>query len=402
MKYKEIHIWEFPPTRTFIHLNDKFRKELFLELRRRINVNKIMNGINQKSINYGLRKYRYNSCHFYDWMNGFKKDKEHVDKINVPLWVFIEISKILSNSCNANNSVMRRIEKQVDYYTGLGKAIPIKNPKLPLLLTPEMTSIVFHLCGDGHVGSGMDSSHYRQTNKDSLDSFLEKLQNIFGEFKVSIFEDSKLIIPRIITDFYKHYFGFSKFSWSTSRIPKTIKNMSKDFLLAGLTAFIIDEGHVSDFIEIYSKNYHLISDISEITLKLGYKISKIEKKYRYGRFDSYRFIIRPESLSKLYREIELIQTKFPICGLAHKSELLKQIVRIRNRGWERRGFGITKSLILNSLENNKATVREIATKTDIRLSSVREHLLQLERKNLINRAGKAGRKILWASCDKVK
>jgi DNA-binding transcriptional ArsR family regulator len=401
MEYREIHIWEFPPTRTFIHLNDNFRKKLFLTIKNRVGIKNILQAINKRSKIYHIKR-NYDEENFRCWVSGFRKDKSNMENVNIPLWVLIEISKILSSSEMINNETMKNIEKHIIYYTGLGKAIPIKNPKLPILVTPEMTSIVFHLCGDGHVGSGMDSSHYRQTNKDNLDSFLEKLQNIFGEFKVSIFEDSKLIIPRIITDFYKYYFGFSKFSWSTSRIPKTIKNMSKDFLLAGLTAFIIDEGHIGDFIEIYSKNYHLISDISEITLKLGYKISKIEKKYRYGRFDSYRFIIRPESLPKLYREIELTQTKFPICGLAHKSEFLKQIVRIRNRGWERRGFGITKSLILNSLENNKATVREIATKTDIRLSSVREHLLQLERKNLINRAGKAGRKILWASCDKVK
>ena len=32
-EYKKIHIWEFPPTLTFIKLNEKFRIKLFKELK---------------------------------------------------------------------------------------------------------------------------------------------------------------------------------------------------------------------------------------------------------------------------------------------------------------------------------------------------------------------------------
>ena len=30
-KYKEIHIWKFPPTLTFLKLEEKFRRKLFNE-----------------------------------------------------------------------------------------------------------------------------------------------------------------------------------------------------------------------------------------------------------------------------------------------------------------------------------------------------------------------------------
>ncbi|MFH8092947.1 MAG: hypothetical protein QXM38_03330, partial [Candidatus Aenigmatarchaeota archaeon] len=111
---------------------------------------------------------------------------------------------------------------------------------------------------------GTDASHYRQTNQDALNNFLKKLQNSLGRFEIRKPEKSKLIIPRIITDFYKHYFNISKFSWKDSRIPTNVKNFSKDFLVAGLASFIIDEGHIGDFVEIYSKNYNLLHDILEI------------------------------------------------------------------------------------------------------------------------------------------
>ena len=43
---------------------------------------------------------------------------------------------------------MRKIEKNIEYYTGTGKSHPILNPKLPLHLTPEMVSVIFHFMGD--------------------------------------------------------------------------------------------------------------------------------------------------------------------------------------------------------------------------------------------------------------
>jgi TusA-related sulfurtransferase len=257
------------------------------------------------------------------------------------------------------------------------------------------------MCGDGHVGIGTDNSQYRQVDKDNLGMFLLKLLNTFGKFRISIFEGSKLIIPRVITDFYRYYFGLSGRSWDTARIPESMKAMPKDFLLAGLAAFIVDEGHVGDFIEVYSKNYQLINDIAEIASNIGYEISCVEKKYRYDKFDSFRFIIRPKSLCSMNKDLNALESAFPTCSLSNKSEYLRQIVRTKNRGWDRRKFGETKRLVLKFLNRNQSTSRDIAAMSNIRISSMREHLLQLERKNLIKRVGKMGRSILWTQYEKV-
>lgn len=394
-KYKKVHIWEFPPTKTFIRLNDKFRRRLFLNIKTKIGNVNFLKLLEKKGMNYGIYR-KYNSATLHTWRDGHKRDRGKIKKTNIPLWVLIEASKILSNSPQPNNKFMKEIEKNVVYYTGWGMAAPITNPNLPLLFTPEMISILFHLCGDGHVGTGKgDCSHYRQVNQEVLNFFRQKLENVFGNFETSRRDRTRVIIPRIITDFYRYYFDIEDFSWDKVRIPEKIKNLQKNFLLAGLSAFIVDEGHIEDFVEIYSKNYELLNDILEITLKLGYKASPIKKKYKHGKFDSYRFTISPESLVSMHEDIKNLQKKFPTCGMMHKDIQLKQIVKIRSRKWKRRGFGKTKKLILKFLKNGKMTARELALKLSIKVSSTREHLLQLEKKGLIERKGNKGRAILW-------
>ena len=74
---------------------------------------------------------------------------------------------------------MRIIEKNIELYTSWGKSNPILNPKLPLQLTPEMVSVIFHFMGDGHIGDAPEeTSSYRQMNKQGLNNFLLKLRNI--------------------------------------------------------------------------------------------------------------------------------------------------------------------------------------------------------------------------------
>lgn len=394
-KYKRIHIWNFPPTRTFIYLKREFRKELFSLIKDKLRTKDLIKLLKEKSLNYGITR-KYKEYHLHTWRSGYKREKGRIKKICIPLWVLIEMSKLLSNSNLINNKIMRRIERNILFYKGWGKSTPIVNPKLPILFTPEMVSVFFHLCGDGHVGSGRDTSHYRQTSQQALYNFLKKLQNVFGKFRVSIVEESKLFIPRIITDFYKHFFQINSFGWNKARIPKKIKNLPKEFLIAGLTAFIVDEGCVGDFIEIYSKNRQLLNDILEITLKLGYKVSTIKKKYRYGKFDTYRFIISSKSLISLFKDIKHVEKRFQTCNILHKSAQLEWIVKVKNRKWERRSFGKTKELILKFLRSSKMTAPELALKTTIRISSIREHLLQLEKMGLIKRVGKNGRAILWS------
>ena len=320
MPYKRIHIWEFPPNRTYIFLKDDFRIKLLSDAIGKIGLEKLAETLNEKSDLYG-QKTHFHHGHICVWRKGGKKRGNNLRPVNIPIWVLIEISKIISPNNYLN--ILSKIEKNIVLYRGLGKAKSVYNVKLPILLTPETISIIFHLSGDGHVGTGEDISHYRQVNKEGLECFIQKLRNIFGDFDLTIREGSKVTIPRIITDFYLHYFKLNTLGWDIARIPDKIKNMNKEFLLAGLTSFIIDEGHISsDVIEIYYKNKNLIGDIKEISEKIGYSTRGPGEKYRYGKLDSYRIYISTKDARKFYSDILVISKKFPTCKLAHKMKLL--------------------------------------------------------------------------------
>jgi len=391
--YKNVHIWEFPPARTFVRLNEKFRKKLFIEILKAGGNTKIAKRLNKKAVLYGLKR-NHRQSNLYNWKRGFAKDRGVIKEINIPLWALIELSKILSRSNRSSKIKMRQIEKNIEAYRGQGKSLKIISPRLPLAITPELVSIVFHLCGDGHIGIRCSSSHYRQTNPIGLESFVRKIKNCFGNFELRIKEDSKVIIPRIITDFYVYYFKLNRCRWYDARIPDKIKNMKKEFLVAGLNAFIVDEGHIEDYIEIYSSNKKLLTDIKDIITKLKYKSSKIQRKYRYGKFNGYRLRIPPKSIPLFYGNITKLLRKFPTCGLAQKSGKLISIIRVRTRGWSRKKHYKTKNRIKEILQESR-TVAQLSNKLDIRAATVREHLTQLEESGNVIRSGYAGRSVLW-------
>ena len=255
-KYKEIHIWEFNPNLTSLRLNKEFRESLFRKLKgKTISIKNLLTKTNNAAKKYGIKR-SYNTGHLSSWTKGSKKDKGKIKNVYIPLWVLIEISKILSGNHKKDNEIMREIEKNTEYYTGTGKSHPIFNPKLPLHLTPEMVSVIFHFLGDGHIGRKKVSSSYRQMNKEGLNNFLKKLQSIFGNFDYpkKEFNNGRLNVPKIITEFYLYYFSLPSTDTFESYVPENIKKLKREFLIAGLIAFIVDEGHVDEVITIYGKN----------------------------------------------------------------------------------------------------------------------------------------------------
>jgi len=328
-KYKLIHIWEFPPTLTYIGLENKFRENLFNKIIFEISSQqKLIDFINKSSNKYGIKR-KYSRLNLYSWIKGKKFERNKTKKINIPLWILIEISKYLSKSNNKDNIIMNDIEKNTISYSCWGKSNQITKPKLPLYLTPEMVSVIFHFVGDGHIGRKGVCSSYRQMNEKGLTNFLLKLNNIFGKFKYSEteYKNGRLNIPKIITYFYIYYFNLPNTTTFEAYIPTNIKSMEKDFLIAGLTSFIVDEGHVGEVITIYSKNKRLLNNIREIAIKCNYISYNIREKYAYGRFDVYRFSISSKSYDKFNSDINRISKVFPTCTLVQKSE--KLINRIR-------------------------------------------------------------------------
>lgn len=323
-KYKEIHIWEFPPTLTFLKLEEKFRRKLFNESKYKVGSSMVLlKKLNKSSKRYGLNR-KHNTGHLSSWIKGHKKDRGKIKNINIPLWLIIEISKILSENNKKDNDTMRKIEKNIEYYTGTGKSHPILNPKLPLHLTPEMVSVIFHFMGDGHIGKKREVSSYRQMNEIGLNNFLKKLQNVFGDFDYpkKEFNNGRLNVPKVITEFYLYYFKLPSTNTFESYVPENIKNLRKEFLIAGLISFIVDEGHVGEVITVYGKNKRLMTGIRDISIKCGYLSHPLREKYAYGKFEVYRFSISSKSYKKFYEDMTRLTVLFPTCYLAQKQEKL--------------------------------------------------------------------------------
>lgn len=395
-KYKEIHIWNFPQTLIFVRLNDGFRKSLIDKLIKKLGNEPIaVKTINTLSRKHNIKR-SFSRGVFYTWRKGFVANKGVKITKNIPLWVLTEISQILSNSSKPENIVMKKIESNVKYYCSIGGANRIYNPKLPIKVTPEFTSIIFNFCGDGHLAvDSRVSSSYRQLNEETLRKVYNKLRNCFGKFRPSL-NDGKLYIPKSIAAIYSYIFSIKHNRWYNAYIPKEIKKLPKDFLVAGLTAFMIDEANIGEIIEIYSKNLGLLNDIREIAIKCGYQCRSIKKKYRYGIFDSYRFLISSESYSKLHEDIVNLKKEFPLCDLSHKNDKFLLLVKRKERRLTKGFNGMTRKRILRLLKIKPRTITELARILIIGHSSIRELLWKLEKGDLIKRTGRIGRNVVWA------
>lgn len=198
--------------------------------------------------------------------------------------------------------------------------------KLPIKVTPEFESIIYHLLGDGHVRT-IGSGEYTQLPIEGKTNFLNKLYSSFGYFEITkkSFDDGKVIIPKVIISILcKHYkMDYNGFNWNVSQLPSNITN-DNDFKIAGLSAFIVDEGNISNRgIELYSSNNLLLSQIRKLATNLRLSCSPIKTKKPNGTTkESFRFRIRKESSVKLSFMIDTLKEKYPNCGLAQKENKL--------------------------------------------------------------------------------
>lgn len=199
--------------------------------------------------------------------------------------------------------------------------------KIPIKVTPEFESIIYHLMGDGHVRA-IGSGEYTQLSKKGRVNFLNKLYNVFGYFEVTekSFDHGKVIIPKVIISIICKYYNlnFNGFNWNTSKLPLNISS-DRDFKIAGLAAFIIDEGHVSNRgIEIYSGNQQLLSQIRKLAVDLDLDCSELKTKKANGNTkESFRFRIRKESSREFLRMVIKLKEKYQYCGLAQKESILQ-------------------------------------------------------------------------------
>lgn len=249
----------------------------------------------------------------------------------LPLSFIIKVVQFLDEKVlHFSFSIDELQDKIISYKAHHGKRVKIVSKgerRLPIKVTPEFESIIYHLLGDGHVKE-IGSGEYTQLNVKGRNNFLYKLYNVFGHFNITknSFENGRIIIPKAIINILCKYYNldYKSFHWDVSKLPSNIMD-DKKFKIAGLSAFIIDEGHVSDRgIELYSSNKVLLSQIRNLVLDLKLNCSQLTIKKKNGNTnESFRFRIRKESSVMLINMVKELKKKYPFCGLAQKEDIIK-------------------------------------------------------------------------------
>jgi len=383
--YDEIHIWDFPLTEVSLNLEPKFRAMLFKDAVTKFKTSKKLasylyeQGKKYEVIRIGL------ASRIRDWKNITKS-------IFIPAWIILETANTLKIQKDL-------VEKKVESYKTHHGSTNITNPKLPILVTPEFASLAIHLMCDGTDRRNLKTplGSYTQHNPISRNRFYQKMLNIFGNLEPSTLssDGKQIVLPSCLFLVLKNYYQIKRFGSFESRISPIMKNQSKEFKVAILSAFLVDEGTIYDCVSVRVKNRDLLNDLREIVLSLNYKCSEIERTEdkKSGGY-VYKLTISTYSAKKLLNDIKNLAKLFPTCDLAHKQESLEHIVSLSRKSGSKRKMGKTKEMIVECLKEPK-TVMEISRNVGIARRTVRQHLEDILKIDKVKCSGVKGRAKLW-------
>ena len=380
-----ISVSNFPENKIYVLLDKKYRKELIESAVNTLNLNNYFElslWINKNS------KSKFNGGDIKYWIEGQRLDKR-TGKVHpkfMPLWLVLKLIRL----CSFNLS---QLDVKVLSYRSGGKGLIITSPILPIKITPELDSIVIHLFGDGAAGDFTPS--YTQKNKEGVDNFIKKLENCFGKFEQSrYFTQGKhqIKFPKSITDILSEYYSISSYHTFKSKIPNLILNHPRSCKLACIISFIIDEGCIRDVITLYSSNLSLLGGIRNLVLDCGYGCSKI-KQYP-GRI-YYSFNLSNMDFERIESDTEFLSKEFPTCGFSFKRKEFDFILQRKNVK-NPKNKEITKQLILELLQKQILSAREISQKLGYAYCTIIHTLENLFEEKKIKRSIKEGKTYKWS------
>jgi len=358
----KIHIWELERVHIKISLNflNKINKKIKTKFKTKPKAYKQI--------------FKNNDIPFTTFKNILKKS--HRNDFFVPLKIYLKICKSLWTSTDV-------IEKNVIAYKTARGTNYIKNPILPIKITPIFDMVIAHNIADGTVTNSksdrLPSFAYRQFDKHYGKLYIKKIENIFGniKFKKELFKDpTKYHCPAVISSIFFKYYNLSTNSFlsNKARIPKKLFEKNKNYLLAVLIAFIIDEGNIdSTMIVIGLKNKPLVSDLKKICDILGYK-STITSGNKEQKDYGCLYISR-EGMKKFYKDYLLLKRKYSVVDMGRKGEQIKNSFRIYSRKiYKTKG---NKELIFSILEKEQLSVNQLANRLNMTRQGIRFHIHNL-------------------------
>ena len=306
--------------------------------------------------------------------------------------LFIPLTHI-KKIANERNLGWDEIESDVVAYKGLNSSLVIKNPKLPIIESPELFALIAHLIGDGSVNKN-NIPIYTNSNRELIDNFQKLILSVFGDAEEKIYKGKhgcfELRASRTVADLVKFFYNID-FNARSARIPDRIKDLPKEFSVALIRAFADDEGNVdlNHRVIIYSTNRPVLLFIKDLlTEKLAFTDIQISEKS-----ESYFYLtIKPKEIEKYFQVIEF---NHPI-----KSNRLSKIIEMRNNSnGGRRKYNETREKIINLLASQNLSTEELVFELGVRKSNVNTPLKDLCKRNVISKADKIGQKIIWTKLE---
>lgn len=367
VKPRVFHLTNLPDN-VYVYLKDKFRKNLFER------AFKIVGPRKELARKIGIHKSTLEGWYLGKRLN----EKKETVPLSMPLWA---IKKLL----NFVNLKPQYIDKNVLFIRSRGKLI-IKRPKLPLIESTDLSSLVGNFLGDCYTSSKTETPHYSNRNKKLRSEFKRKLKT-FGNVPISLNpEGFYLRFPKVIADILKHLYQFECGTFN-AYLPKALWKLPKNYSAATIGAIIDDDGTIADDkIEIYSASKKLLKDVQNL---IRTKFPKIKMGKIIPKGKNYFFF-------QIYAEsFKHIKNSIPILHPDKKENLEFNLKRQKLRP-----TGITfgkdnvKIKIIKLLSKKDLTAKEISRKLFIGRSTINEHLNHLRGEGKItfikvNRGGKS-------------
>ncbi len=329
------------------------------------------------------------------FLKEFRHKIKSEDKLNLKRTTnsyrgFGNLGKIL-DICKKYDININELEKNIVAYRTTQGRVTIINPILPIAVTPIFDMLIAHAIGDGfcsHLKNRIPAFVYRQYRNEILDLFLKKMESVFGKiiYKEDYFYNQKHIyMPSVLSHILYSYYSLKPedFLENNSKIPKEMINKDKEYLIAILIAFILDEGSIdSSNIVIGLNNKNLLYDIKSICDKLGY-----DNILRSGKERSHLYILS-NGVIKFWKDYVKIKVKYHEVSLDYKESFIENFILRKNKLWRTAQQGETQNKIIKLLKESDKTVKELSIILQISRQGTKWHLTQLEKMSIVRRIGK--------------
>lgn len=282
----QVNLWDLHHDKVYIKLNIDFHKGFF-----------------DKAIRYAgsqskLAKLLSDSG--ADFSNDLKIDQQRISFwTNNYMCLRLDVVFYLADLLNVDREV---IQNNVISLKGVGTSLPIKKPKLPFSLTPEMSNIIGKFICDGCI---LNSNHhytstYNNICQELIEEFIQEIKFTFGETKVDcpvVDGVTRARVTGFIGYVITNFFDFE----NGRKIPEIIKSSDKEVKAAFLRAVFDDEGTIHknlNQIRVKMKHRKFLEDVISMLKDFDIKISKIsiDRSKRFGGDLHYFCIYNRENL----------------------------------------------------------------------------------------------------------